>query len=191
MEVSCVSHARGLTLIEMIIVLAVCALLFGLAVPGLGSIIIKNESEVLVNEMVRLMAYARNEAVTQARTVTLCRSGDGLGCGGQWEQGVLLFTDLNEDGAFNGADQVLRQRSFKPGLGSLRLRSFPNRQYVQFSALGFTNKQNGSFTWCPSDHNPQLAQQIIFIQSGRTRLARDTNGDGIREGADGKPLSCQ
>lgn len=77
-------HARGLTLIEMIIVLAVCALLFGLAVPGLGSIIIKNESEVLVNEMVRLMAYARNEAVTQARTVTLCRSGDGLGCGGQW-----------------------------------------------------------------------------------------------------------
>lgn len=73
-------HARGLTLIEMIIVLAVCALLFGLAVPGLGSIIIKNESEVLVNEMVRLMAYARNEAVTQARTVTLCRSGDGLGC---------------------------------------------------------------------------------------------------------------
>ncbi len=47
-------HARGLTLIEMIIVLAVCALLFGLAVPGLGSIIIKNESEVLVNEMVSL-----------------------------------------------------------------------------------------------------------------------------------------
>ncbi len=184
-------NARGLTLFEILIVLAVCAILVGLAAPGLGSTIRKNEGEVLINELARLMAYARNEAVTQGRTVTLCRSSNGVNCGGQWEQGVLMFTDLNEDGIPNGDDQLLRQSSFKPGTGSLRLRSFPNHQYVQFVAEGFTNKQNGSFTWCPSDLDPKLAQQLIFIQSGRTRFARDSNGDGIKEGSDGKPLSCQ
>ena len=80
-------HARGLTLIEMIIVLAVCALLFGLAVPGLGSIIIKNESEVLVNEMVRLMAYARknggygeyHDYLQHGKTPHRVRTGNGYG----------------------------------------------------------------------------------------------------------------
>lgn len=186
------SKARGFTFVEMLIALSVCVLLFGMAMPGLGSIITKTESEIVVNDVVRLMAYARNAAVTEGSTVTLCRSADGHSCGGQWEQGVLLFTDINEDGTFDeGEDRILRQTNFKPGLGTLRLRSFPNRQYLQFTALGFTNKQNGTFTWCPADHNAELAQQIIFIQSGRTRLARDTNGDKIREGTDGKPISCE
>ena len=183
--------AHGLTLLEMLVALATSVLLVVLAVPGLGSTLRKNQSEALVNELVRLLAYARSEAVTRGRTVTLCHSSDGLRCVGQWEQGLLVFADLNEDGDFNGDDQVLRQTSFKPGLGTLQLRSFPNRQYVQFVSAGFTNKQNGSFTWCPADQDLELAQQIIFIQSGRTRLARDTNGDKIREGADGKPLSCE
>ena len=183
-------HARGVTLLELLIALAICALLFGMAVPGLGTTIRKNEGEAVVNEVQRLMAYARSEAITQGRNVTLCRSNNGTSCGGEWEQGVLMFADLNADGVFNGADQLLRQSTFTPGTGTLRLHSYPNRQYVQFVAEGFTRGQSGNFTWCPADHNAQLAQQVIFIQSGRARLARDSNGDGIREAADGKPLSC-
>lgn len=182
--------ARGLTLLELMIVLAVCALLVGLAAPGLGSVLKKNEGETLINAVTGLMNFARNSAVTSDRVVTLCRSADAHSCGGQWEQGMLVFADLDANGKFDGDDQLLRQTRLNASAGSLVLRSFPNRQYVQYDRNGFTRGQNGTFTWCPIDGVAAWAQQAIFTQSGRVRLAHDSNGDGIREGSDGKPLSC-
>jgi prepilin-type N-terminal cleavage/methylation domain-containing protein len=178
----------GYTLLELLIVLAIVAILAISAMPGWGRTLQARAGEVAIHELARAMNLARSEAVANGSLVTLCRSTNGTTCNGNWEDGMLLFTDANGDRVINGDDRVLRRSGRVDG--SLQLRSYPNRQYVQFTPLGFTNKQNGNFTWCPVGRDVELAQQLVFSQSGRARFARDTNGDGVREGADGAPLTC-
>lgn len=178
------------TLIELLVVLALLALLSSLALPGMQADLQRQTGSVVINELSRLLAYARATAASDGTLVTLCRSGDGLACGGQWQHGILVFTDANADRIIDGNDRILRYSNSLVPQGTLRLGSFPNRQYLQFTPEGFTNNQNGSFTWCPSSGEAEHARQLIFSQSGRTRMAIDKDGDGIREDASGKALSC-
>jgi len=185
------SASAGFTLIELLVTIAMVSLLVLFSLPGLQPLLQRHSGNVAILDLERLLAQARASAVNSGQVVTLCRSMDGLRCNGQWRDGILLFTDTNADRTINGEDRVLRHASNLAGDGDLRLSTFPNRQYLQYTAEGFTNKQNGAFTWCPPGGEPEAAQQLIFSQSGRTRLARDQNGDGIREGADGRKLSCR
>jgi len=182
------SHAY--TLIELLVVLALVTLLASLALPGMQADMQRQTGSTVVNDLSRLLAFARATAVSTGTMVTLCRSGDGLVCGGLWQHGILVFTDANANRTLDGNDRILRYDNSLVPRGSLRLGSFPNRQYLQFTPEGFTNKQNGSFTWCPASGEAEHARQLIFSQSGRSRTAFDSDGDGIREDASGKALSC-
>lgn len=180
----------GYTLIELLLVLAVVAVLTSMAVPGLGRVVQTNAGTALMNDLARMVSMARALAVHSGSNVTLCPSHDGSSCGGDWAAGMLLFTDANRDRKLDATDELARVAGALTVAGSLQLRSFPNRQYLQFTPQGTTHGQNGSFTWCPANAAPELAQQLIFSQSGRTRFARDNDGDGIREDSNGLPLPC-
>ena len=56
--------------------------------------------------------------------------------------------------------------------------------------MGFTRDQNGNFTWCPGNGDVRLARQLIVNAAGRLREALDSDGDGVREGANGRPIGC-
>ncbi len=181
---------RGYTLLELLLVVAVGAILASLAMPGLGRAVQANAAALVMNDLARLLGMARALAVHNGTSVTLCPSASGSTCGGEWAAGMLLFTDANRDRVIDANDQLAQVVGPVATAGTLRLRSFPNRQYLQFTPLGFTHRQNGNFTWCPAGGRPELAQQLIFSQSGRTRFARDSDGDGLREGANGQALPC-
>lgn len=184
------SPGTGHTLPEVLILLAVVLLMFGIAAPDLQATLQRHAGEALVSELARTLNLARAAAVNSGSMVTLCRSTDGLTCSGDWLDGILVFTDANADRVINAEDSILRYTNAFQPVGVLRFRSFPNRQYLQFTQLGFTNNQNGNFTWCPATGEAASAQQLIFTQSGRSRFAKDKDGDGIREGADGQAISC-
>lgn len=180
----------GFTLPDLLLCLLLLALLLNLALPGMQSTLQRQAGDALISDLARLMSFARAAAIDSGQMVTMCRSRDGTACNGQWLDGILIFTDANADRSINAEDRILRYSAFGIRAGSLLLRSFPNRQYVQFTPLGFTNKQNGSFTWCPPQGHSAFAQQLIFTQSGRARVAQDRDGDGIREDSGGMALNC-
>jgi len=61
---------RGFTLIEMMVVVALAAVLLVLAAPNFIATLAKNRFEGVVNEMVTDMQYARSEAVSRNADVT-------------------------------------------------------------------------------------------------------------------------
>ncbi len=170
--------------------IATMGILVTMAVPNLSVMLKTNAGETLLNDLARTMNMARASAVFQGQMVTMCRSANNTGCNGEWHDGMLVFVDRDNNRNVNDDDKILHITSGATTPGTLVLRSFPNKQYLQFTPAGVINNQTGNFTWCPSDNDPRQAQQLIFNITGRLRYAVDGDGDGIREDATGKPLSC-
>lgn len=101
---------RGFTLIELLVTITVMAIILGVGVPGLRDFVLNNRQVSAVNEMVASLQYARTEAITRNRRVSMCPSSDGNACSGSdWAVGWIVFDDLDGDGAKDGGEDVLRQ----------------------------------------------------------------------------------
>jgi len=86
---------KGFTLIELMVTVAVLAVVLALAVPSFNQIIVNNRSLAAGAEFTNAINYARVEAVKRAQRVSLCASSDGATClsAGNWSKGWLVFLD--------------------------------------------------------------------------------------------------
>lgn len=188
------SRSRGFTMVELMIALAIGAILMSLGAPAVIDTVRDNRAATQVNELVGAMSYARGEAVTRGVTVSIRPlNTTPSGTSYLWESGWSVFTDLNSNGVADvgtGAclateDCVLRR---EPALAAGNtLRSVRGR--VTFSARSSAAGYNGTWTLCDS-RGAAHASGVILFPTGRARAARDDNDDGLREDADGNPLAC-
>lgn len=178
-------------MIELLVTLALLAVLFSLALPDFAAFIGRQRSVAAVNGLVGAVQIARNAAVTGRTTTTLCPAASGR-CGARdtWHLGALVFEDDNGNGRREEAEAIVARLPRLRAGERVYWRSFRNRGYLQFSATGFTSWQNGHFLYCSRDRDPRLARQVIINAQGRARMARDRDGDGIAEDARGRPLQC-
>tara|TARA_R110000824_G_scaffold318073_2_gene505273 strand:- start:14608 stop:15195 length:588 start_codon:yes stop_codon:yes gene_type:complete len=183
--------AEGFSLIELIVVMALLTILINLGMPALFHSVERNQARVAINTIYRAINLTRHTAINNGVMTTLCRSADSQSCGGKWQQGFIVFTDRNADRLINDDDRLIQVFPAPSESGTLLFRAFQNKQYLQMTPQGFTNYQNGNFTFCPQSNNARLAQQVIINRSGRTYFARDSDGDGFKEGANGKSISCE
>ena len=181
---------RGFTLIDLLVTLSITAIILAVGVPSFFDFIEKNRTTLAVNKMVGAINFARVEAISYGQTVTLCPQLEELHCGKDWSTGVIVFIDREANGKIDEADQVIRVfESFTKG-SAAKWSSFGSNNYLRFRADGSTINQNGSFTYCPSNGNEKFAHQIVVNRTGRVRLAKDSDDDGIKENTKGKNISC-
>jgi len=191
MEVFMKKTQAGISLVELLLVLSVMTfLLIHFEITGFS----QSREEKLIDsamaDIVNAIAMARLAAVTEAAMVTFCRSDDGQHCRGKWQQGSIIFTDSNGDRTMNGPDRLLYRLEPIKSRGQLTFRSFRNRKYLQMTPRGTTNYQNGNFTWCPANGDPLMIRQVVVSLTGRTRFAKDSDGDGVVENSQGKEVEC-
>ena len=183
---------RGVTLIELLITLAVAAVLLQMALPGAHDLLQSHRAAAASNAVIGAVQLARASAITYRTAVTLCpRDGQACGRRAHWRNGGLIFLDANRNAQLDSGEAMLGAMAAVEAGATLAWRSFRNRGYLRFEPSGYTAWQNGHFQYCPASGDARHARQIILNAQGRTRSARDRDGDGIREDADGKPLRCR
>ncbi|OQX06095.1 MAG: hypothetical protein BWK73_31755 [Thiothrix lacustris] len=67
-------HTQGVTLVELMITIAVAAVLIAVAAPSFTSLRFSQSLATQANDMLWVINFARSEAIRRNRPVTLCRS---------------------------------------------------------------------------------------------------------------------
>ncbi|VUD52915.1 Fimbrial protein [Thalassocella blandensis] len=87
----------GFTLVELMVTLAIFAILMVLAVPSFNSQIQNNRSQAIGEDLTTALKYARSEAVKRGQSVTICASNaNNSGCSNDtstWSNGWLVLLD--------------------------------------------------------------------------------------------------
>ncbi len=103
----------GFTVIELIVAVAIVAIFAGLALPPMGDLIARNQVATEVNRLVSDLQLARNSAVTRGSVVTMCRSGDQVGCltsssANQFDAGWMTYASPDARTPFVATDALLK-----------------------------------------------------------------------------------
>lgn len=90
------SH-KGFTIIELMIAIAILAIMAAVAVPALQPLILNNRITTTTNTLLGALQFARSEAVKQRRQITICPSSDMATCTADtaWNQGIVVLQGNN------------------------------------------------------------------------------------------------
>jgi type IV fimbrial biogenesis protein FimT len=141
-------QSNGFTLIELVVTIAVAAILVTVAVPNMRTFIQNGRITTQVNDLITDLNYARSEAIKRRTNVAICQSSNGTACtGGNWKDGRLTYADLNKNGVLDGNDVVLRFRG-APGGGDSTLTTTATDP-LEFTSNGATTlTATKTFTFC-------------------------------------------
>lgn len=171
-----VRRIHGVTLLELITTLAVAATVLAIVVPGWTAFTQRSQVSTAANQLLTHLRYARNEAVTARRMITLCPSDDATSCSGDafgWQRGYIVFTDRDGDRKRTADEELLRvQGEHAP---ALRLQTSKGRPAVRFRPDGAAWSTNATFRICLGD--PEVNRAVVLYGSGRARVDRRLPGN--------------
>jgi len=167
---------QGFTLFELIITLAIAAIVIGVAAPSFSGMIQDNRLSSQSLDFLASLNYARSEAIKRRTPVTLCKSADGSTCtnAGDWGQGWIVFVDGNGSQAREngGNEPILRLHG--PLAGNNRLTGNGNFTHViTYQASGDTlGLGTGTLALCDARNDDDKGKAIIINSTGRARLTK-------------------
>lgn len=164
---------NGWTLVEMVMAMALVAVLAALAVPALGHALARHRVLDADNAFTGALHYARTAAVRNGARVLVCPSQDGRTClaDTRWDRGWLVALDRDHDNQPD-ASPLLRGK----GDPALRIVSTHGRTRLVFRASGGAPGGNVTFTLC-QQRQMDSVRQLVMSNSGRLRPQRPSAAD--------------
>ncbi|WP_219910094.1 GspH/FimT family pseudopilin [Variovorax sp. WS11] len=167
----------GFTLVESMVVIAISAILVGLAAPSMRKLIERNGVNESLDSLTSSLAFARAEAIKRGFPVIVCRSTGAETntptCSSNlaWNTGWLVFADFDSDGGFDSSkdDVLLRVQGSLEKNGTLQQTS-ASYQSLLFRPTGTLRFATSFALTSPSD--PSSAARVVCISvGGRGRVA--------------------
>jgi type IV fimbrial biogenesis protein FimT len=165
------SHSqRGLTLIELLIVLSIAGILAAIGMPALGSMLARAHNESAESALQASLMHAREMAIMRNAHVIVCPSSDGQDCssGESWQGGWLVATDADRDNHPDHGSALAVFNAMPSGMHILASRGRPR---IVFRPDGSAAGTNAQLTVCHTgDRRAGLA--VVVSNSGRVRVAQ-------------------
>lgn len=170
--------SNGFTLLELLVVMALCAILSTLATSAFSGMLKVINLCAATNAYFSSIHLARSEAIKRNARVTLCKSAQGDACDviGGWEQGWIVFHDANENAMLDPGEEVVTRQGALPT--AIRFTgNGPVANYVSYTATGNTKFSSGAFQAgtifvCTESTTPANARQIVISSTGKVRTTK-------------------
>ncbi|PKG57174.1 methylation site containing protein [Shewanella sp. Choline-02u-19] len=155
-----VTKIKGFTLVELMVTIAIAAILITIAMPSLTSMYEAMRSDSEVRKLQQTFAFARNQAISYGLDVTVCPLGTDLNtCGTKWIKGITVLYD---NAGSNESLKVINEFNSQDTL------TFASNSIV-FSPDGLAST-SGTMTYCPGGATSSNCKSLILAVSGRVNI---------------------
>ncbi len=175
---------KGFTLVELIMALGILGLTMAFAVPSFVNLISNNRISSSASDFVGALQLAKAESAARTSPATICKKNiAGTGCvtTGDWQQGWIVFSDLNGNAAVDAGDAVVLNHE---ALDS---------QITFNGTAGVTN----SITFNPSGRTSITGTQVLimcdargFAESAKGILVTITGRGNVMKASDTGQTAC-
>lgn len=157
---------RGFTLLELLVTMAVVAILVTVAIPSYRALVQHNAMAAAVNDLVGDLNYARSKAITRGAPVYLCKSADQATCtaAGNWQQGWIVYAP--QVGATQPAPGNLLRVHGAVAIGDLTITN-ETLDKLNFGGNGFALGSASSFQF--RAEGQQRGSNVIISMAGSIR----------------------
>jgi type IV fimbrial biogenesis protein FimT len=167
------SAQRGVTLMEVMIVLAIVALLLAIGVPAFREFVARNRLDGAAQDLLASLQFARSEATRRGVQVTLRLAGTAGSR--NWGSGWSMFADTDGDGVLDTGEEVIRQgMALTAPLTLVGSSSFDT--VIAFNRNGqLTNAGGGYLVLCEggvlTEGGQSRSRAVLVNGAGRVRMA--------------------
>lgn len=164
--------ARGFTLIELIVAVAIVAIALQLAVPSVLTFQRNAELTTTANNLVALLNNTRSEAMVRGIS-TLVVPAEGS----SWSNGAVAFVDVDRNGSAISANNIALGKY--PALPDYLTTSGPTS--FKFDPSGFAIANNGTISIARNDVSGtdvlKQTRRVKVANTGRIRACTPTQPD--------------
>lgn len=163
-------RTRGFSLVELMVTLAIAAVLLAIAVPSFSGLVARQRISAAASDLSADLATARADATRRGSAVRVCQSANGTSCGGSWASGWIVWADGDASGAPSAAE-ILRVRTLPTSRVTVSEAS--GRTEVTFQGGGTVAAPNvpaSAWTVC----YPGEKGRVVSLQAGGAMAAYPT-----------------
>jgi type IV fimbrial biogenesis protein FimT len=176
-------QVRGFTVLEALVVLALCGILLALAAPSMSGWHQQQQMQSQAEQLRASLMLARSEALRRQQRVTLCVQGALQTCAsqGSWAQGWLVFVDTNANALREPDETLLQVQAPLPALLTLQGNATVDR-YISYGQEGRSQSISGAFqagtlTLCAATQ--AHAWRVVINPVGKPRLEKKDRTESV------------
>jgi len=167
--------ARGFTAIELMVTIAIAAILATLAAPSFTGLMERWRVRKTVDELQSTLYYARSEAIKRGGNVVLRKNPQGTngcqqaGTTQEWGCGWFVFVDSNGNGSQQASEELLQMIQPPSKLDVMRK---PSGNFSRFDRFGMAGGNMLSFTISPVGPGvtSPATRTLCMASGGRIRV---------------------
>jgi len=172
---------NGLTVVELLIILAAIAVVAMISVPGSAVVLEHYRLKAASADLASSLELAKAEAALRDSTVKVCPSSSGRFCrnDGDWNHGWLVFSDGNGDGTVQEIELIDAFGAPSPKVRLVAVGAV--QQMAGFTVAGLVpadNASRGEFHVCHEGLNAR-SKVVLIDEDGWVDVTRSETGDGV------------
>lgn len=181
---------QGVTLIELMVVLAIIAIFLMFALPSYENVQTGDRIASEMNDLNGDVEFARISAVSRGIPVTICASTDLKSCSdsASWGTGWIIFSDFNGDHSLQSTQGDTLLRVHSPLAGGSQADTLTgkagqpgnfsgNLEWLTINRMGATTQ--GVLSLHNAANDPQWRHCLIVPMTGKTYTDTETNNPGV------------